>query len=114
MIKVILRKGLLCSHFYCDVCGEEIERVSEALLAIPECFNFEKMRSGIIAQHVHKGRCQRKLELQSRAITYGDLELRDHIASLLVNVRWKKEDWERAMDGYMNMFTSQVDGDEGG
>lgn len=106
MIKIITRKGLLCSHFICDVCQQPILEVNQALIAMPDCFTCDG--NPIDVYHVHKGRCQRELESESPR-TYGDLEMRDHVASLLVNLGWKQKDWKRAMDSYANLFTSQVD-----
>lgn len=105
MIQVFIRKGLLCSHFVCDVCHEPILDASKALIAMPDCFACSK--EPLRVYHVHKGICQRQLEAESPR-NYGDLEMRDHIVSLLVNIGWKQKDWKRAMDSYANMFTSEV------
>lgn len=104
MIQIQPKGGLLCSTFVCDVCRKPIQDASKALVAIPGCFRPREKGEPFDVQHVHKGKCQRALEERSGA-GYGDLELRDHIASLLVSLRWTKGDWERAMANQGNGFT---------
>lgn len=105
MIEIRVKKGLLCSFFVCDVCHEPITNVRKALIAMPGCFG-RQPGEPIQVKHVHKGACQHTVQAEAGR-NYGDLELRDHIASLLLNTGWSKKDLKDVLGNPLNGFTSE-------
>lgn len=107
MIEMRDKQGLLCSYFVCDECHEPITKVNAAMVAILDCFD-HRLGTPFTIRHVHKGKCQQAIEARAGR-SYGDLEMRDHIASLLVNIGWSKADYAAARGNWGNDFTEGSD-----